>query len=160
LQGKVSPATGIDSLYWFGGYFAEGRVYTVELEREAPAHLLGSRSVNILLRETNMLVSLFNGLIEAFPEKDPFVVELNPWKSETDSVWGLLSLYKQRQIQAGLAEDSQLLAQLIRLVGDKGHERSFQSSGYGRQLQSGRAQPRSVIDALRWLSGYFARQHM
>src|SRR5205814_3004135 len=62
LMNKVSPTTGIDALNWLGGYFSEGQLHVVELEQETPAHLVGSRSVNILLRESGMLVSLFNGL--------------------------------------------------------------------------------------------------
>jgi hypothetical protein len=159
LKGTTPPTSGIDSLYWIGGHFSEDQAYPLQMEREAPPHLLGNRSVNMLLRETGMTVYLFNGLLAAFPEKDPFVVDNAAWGAEVDSVWALLSLYRQRQIQRVLGEDAQLLAQVIKAIGDKGHERSFQSSGYGRQLQTGRAQPRSVIDALRWLSGYFAHQH-
>ena len=159
LKGKTPPTNGIDTLQWIGGHFSGDQAYTLMLERQAPPHLLGSRSVNVLLRETDLMVRLFNGLLAAFPEKDPFVVDNAAWASEVDSVWGLLSLYKQRQIQRVLGEDSQLLGQVVKSIGDKGHERSFQSNGYGRQLQTGRAQPRSVIDALRWLSGYFAHQH-
>ena len=159
LKGMIPPTTGIDGLYWIGGHFSGDQIYGLSLEQQAPPHLLGSRSVNVLLRETDMMVKLFNGLLAAFPEKDPFVVDNAAWASEVDSVWGLLSLYKQRQIQRFLAEDTQLLGQVVKAVGDKGHERSFQANGYGRQLQTGRAQPRSVIDALRWLSGYFAQQH-
>src|SRR5581483_11912618 len=131
---------------------SEGQAQTLDLTREAAPHLLGNRSVNILLRETDATVHLFDGLLAAFPEKDPFIVDNAAWSAEVDSLWAALGLYKQRQIQAQLAQEAQLLAQVVKHIGEKGHERSFQSSGYGRQLLTGRAQPRSVIDALRWLS--------
>lgn len=159
LKGTVPPTTGLDALRWIGGRLSEGQAQTLDLTREAAPHLLGNRSVNILLRETDATVHLFDGLLAAFPEKDPFIVDNAAWSAEVDSLWAALGLYKQRQIQAQLAQEAQLLAQVVKHIGEKGHERSFQSSGYGRQLLTGRAQPRSVIDALRWLSGYFGRQH-
>jgi hypothetical protein len=159
LNAEVTPQNGLEALTWLGGLFGEGNIYPLDLKREAPPHMLGSRSVNMLLRETDLIVSLFNGLIDAFPEKDTLSIDIKDWTAEIDSLWRLLSLFKQRQIQGELGEDSQLLSQLIRALGEKGHERSFQSGGYGRQLQQGRAQPRSAIDALRWLNGYYAREH-
>jgi hypothetical protein len=81
------------------------------------------------------------------------------WAAEIDALWSLLSLFKQRQIQSIIAEHPQLLGQVIRVLGSKGNEKVFQSSGYGRQLQAGRAQPQNVIEALRWISGYFGYLH-
>jgi len=86
-------------------------------------------------------------------------VDLRIWSHEVATLWGALSLYNQRQLQGPLAEATQTLAQLIRVIGDKGSERSFQPGGIGRQLQTGQAQPRTVTDALRWVSGYFGKEH-
>jgi hypothetical protein len=159
IKGEVAPSTGLDALLWIGGHLGENQVYTLSLEREAPPHMLGSRSVNLLLRETDLLVALLDGVLDAFPENDHTQVELKTWSDEINALWGLLTLYKQRQIQRPLAEDAQLLAQVIKWIGERGNDRSFQSSGFGRQLQTGRAQPRSVADALRWISGYFGGEH-
>src|SRR5262249_12043957 len=61
LKGTVPPATGLDALRWIGGRLSEGQAHTLDLAREAAPHLLGSRSVNILLRETDATVYLFDG---------------------------------------------------------------------------------------------------
>src|SRR5258708_9449101 len=159
LKGEITPTTGLDALMWIGGLMSNGKAYPLSLEHEAPAFIFGSRSINMLLRETDLLVRLLDGLIEVFPENDTTGVDLRMWTAEIQALWAVLTLYKQRQISPELAEDAQLLAQVINVIGDKGNERSFQSSGYGRQLQTGRAQPRSVIEALRWVSGYFGREH-
>ncbi len=159
FKSTVAPATSLDALRWISGHLGQGKTFQLKLERNAPPHLLGNRSVNMLLRETDLIMALFDGLLAAFPEKDAWPIDNGVWAAEVDSVWAIQSLYKQRQIQPVLIEDLQLLAQAIKEIGDKGHERSFQPHGYGRQLQTGRAQPRSVIDALRWVSGYFGRQH-
>jgi hypothetical protein len=159
LKGEVAPTTGLEALLWIGGLMSNGKAYPLNLEHEAPAYIFGSRSVNMLLRETDMVVRLLDGLIEAFPENDTTGVDLATWTAEIQALWALLTLYKQRQVAPELAADAQLLSQVIKVIGDKGNERSFQDGGYGRQLQTGRAQPRSVIDALRWVSGYFGREH-
>ncbi|MEP7287291.1 MAG: hypothetical protein ABI947_16165 [Chloroflexota bacterium] len=159
LKGQVAPNSGIEALTWIGGHFAKGQVHPLTLEQEAPAFLFGSRSVNILLHETDLLVRLLNGLLAAFPEKDTTTLELLPWANEVESLWGLLTLYKQRQLERIFAEDMQTLSQLLGLIGEKGSEHTFQSGGHGKQLQTGKVQPRSTLDALRWVSGYFGRMH-
>ncbi len=158
LKGQIPPTTGLDALTWIGGRIGEGQAYTLSLAHEAPPHMFGNRSVNLLLRETDLLLSLLNGLADAFPEKDT-QVDLKLWSDEVNMLWNLLILYRQRQIQKTLAEETQALAQIIKVIGERGNERSFQTTGYGRQLQTGRAQPRNVIDALRWVSGYFGHEH-
>jgi hypothetical protein len=159
VTGQVSPETGIDALTWIGGAVGDRKPFPLVLEREAPPFMFGSRSVNMLLHETDQIVELLEGLLLAFPEKDTTTVDLRIWAREVATLWSALSLYNRRQLQWPLAEDTQVLAQLIRVIGEKGSDRSFQSSGFGRQLQIGQAQPRTVTDALRWVSGYFGKEH-
>lgn len=157
VQNAVAPGAGVDALRWIGGHFASQAVQ-LRLERADQPHLLGSRSVNILLRETDTLVALFDNLLAAFPEGTP-PLDNQAFRAEVDSLWALLSLHTQRQIRDSLGENAQLLADLICVVGDKGNERSLAANGFGLQLARGRAQPRTVIDALRWINGYFLKQH-
>ncbi len=158
-KGVIVPETGVDALRWIGGHFADSKVIELQMNREAPAYMFGSRSVNTLLRETDLLVSLLDSLMLAFPEKDVYPIDLKLWVAEIEALWGLLSLYKQRQIQSIIAEHPQVLAQIIPMIGSKGNDKVFQTSGYGKQLQAGRAQPQNVIEALRWISGYFGYLH-
>ncbi|MHB8629307.1 MAG: hypothetical protein ACYDBJ_12660 [Aggregatilineales bacterium] len=159
VHGTIAPASGVDALRWIGGQFANHRVITPNLNRAEPPYLFGSRSVNTLLRDTDTLVQLLNTLLAAFPEGAP-PLDNAALHTEAGSVWALLPLEVQRQIVGKLAENAQLLAELIGIIGDKGNERSLASTGYGRQLVSGRVQPRSVIDVLRWVNGYFMGQHV
>jgi hypothetical protein len=156
-RGDVAPTTGVEAMLWFGWHFGEGKTHQLDLDREAPPHLLGSRSVNVLLRETDTLVELLGGLLNAFNDPNP----INPiaWRTEIDNLWSLLSLFKQRQVDTILSYDTQKFAQVLLIIGGHGQERSMQPTSIGRQLAQGRAQPRSVIDALRWLNGYFSAQH-
>jgi hypothetical protein len=155
MQGTSTPVTGIEAIAWIGRHFSAGETIALNLERSAPPHLLGSRSVNLLLRDTDAAVALFDGLLSAFPEKETIEMNFDAWMAEVNSVWGLLSLHNQRQIEQNLIENAQLLAQVMQVVGQKGDERSLQNKG----LSSGKQQPRTVIDVLQWLSGYLAQMH-
>ena len=158
LADQSAPASGVDALRWIGTHFADSRAFPLVLQRADAPHLVGSRSVNMLLRESDLIAGLFYNMNAAFPENAP-TLDNKAFRSEVDSLWGSLSLYVQRQIQEPLARSSQLLGEVIGYVGDRASDRSLANGGFGAQLQRGRAQPRNVIDSLRWISGYFARQH-
>ncbi len=158
LNNQVAPESGLDALRWIGGHFAQGRLSALRLERSDTPHLMGSRSVNILLRETDMIVGLFDNLLNAFPE-NAIEIDNESFRTEVDSLWGMLNLYTQRQIITPLSENSQLLAEVINYIGERGNERSLSSNGQGLALQRGRTQPKNVIECLRWVNGYFMKQH-
>lgn len=158
LQNTLGPSSGVDALRWIGGHFLPGEVVTLNLERADQPRIFGMRSVNVLLRETDTVVEMLNNLLAAFPEEA--AVDNNAFRSEVDGVWTLLAPLMQRRTSEKLGHHAQLMAELISVIGDKGSDRSLASSGYGRQLVTGRVQPRSVIDALRWVNGYFLNQHV
>lgn len=160
IKNRTLPVSAVEALLWLSGILDEGQTAVVlNLNREAPAYLLGTRSLNIFVRETDLIVKLLGGLLEAFPEEMPIEIDRRAWETEIDALWGMLSLYKQREIHRPLVENLQYLAQILLVVGERTNERHLQMSGYGRQLYIGRAQPRSVTEVLRWLAGYFAHEH-
>jgi hypothetical protein len=159
IKGRAAPGTSIEALSWLGGHLSNGEVIAINLNREAPAYLLGTRSVNTFLRETDLIARLFTGLLAAFPDGLATDIDRHIWTAEARSLWALLSLYQQRSIQPTLAENLQQLAQLIPLIAERSSDRSLQNTGHGWQLYVGRAQPRSALEALRWLAGYFAQEH-
>jgi len=159
VQGTVAPASGVDALRWLGGYFANHQAIRPNLDRVEPPYLFGTRSVNTLLRDTDTTVDLCSDLLAAFPEGAP-PLDNAAFQAEAGSVWTSMPPELQRQTAPKLGENAQLLAELIGIIGDKGTDRSLASSGYGRQLGSGRVQPQSVIDVMRWVNGYFLGQHV
>ncbi len=158
IQGSAAPASGVDALRWLGGHFAGRRALPFVLEHSASSALFGNRSTNTLLRDLDSLIGLFDRLLSAFAENTP-PPDNAAFRAEVESLWSQTATYVQRRIVTRLAENAQALAELIVLIGERGSDRSLANSGYGRQLATGRIQPRSVIDALRWVNGYFAGQH-
>lgn len=160
MTGSVAPTTALEATTWIGGHFSQGRVAELNLAREAPPHLFGTRSLNMLLNETDVLVGLLQGMLSAFPEKSPVTLELTSWAAEIDEIWAQLDMRTQQQAQDILGGDAQRLSRLIQYIGSKANDRHLQiNSGPGRQLYVGKQQPRSVIDALIWLQGFFLGAH-
>jgi hypothetical protein len=160
IQGKISPQNGVDLLCFVGGHFARREAIPLNLAREAMAHIFGSRSAAMFLRETDAITRLLEGLQTAFQGKNTPQVVPEALRTELDSLWGTLSLYNQRRIQDQLAQDCQHLAEVIGVTSDRGSERVLSDGGVGRQLETGQRQPQTALEALRWINGYFARKHI
>ncbi|WP_119072524.1 hypothetical protein [Aggregatilinea lenta] len=159
VRGEASPQSGLDLLRFVGGQFADHRTIPLKLERESMAHLFGTRSAAMFLRETDTMVHLLEGLNTAYKGKRFAGVPPVALASELDSLWGTLSLYNQRRVQEQFAADCQNLAAVIDLIADSATERVLGSSGLPQQLETGQRQPRNALEALRWIHGYFARKH-
>ncbi len=158
IQGKMVPENGVDLLRFIGGHFSRQEALDINLEREAMAHILGTRSAAMLLRETDAIHRLLSGLQAAFREKVP-PIQPTTLTVELDSLWGTLSLYNQRRIQDEFAQDCQQLAEVLCVMADQANERVLSDTSVGRQLETGQRQPGAALEALRWINGYFARKH-
>ncbi|MBX3065759.1 MAG: hypothetical protein KF726_22465, partial [Anaerolineae bacterium] len=164
FNANAAPTTGLEALWWLGGYFSQGQQIELNLVREAQPHLFGIRTLNILVRETEIAIDTLRGLLSAFQDRDDRSlptpeVEAQAWAAEIGTVWAMLTLPEQRQVQDQIGSDAQLLMRVVQAIGAKGNEKALQDSGPGRQLYTGKQQPRSVIDVLRWLAGYFLNAH-
>jgi hypothetical protein len=146
--GRLPPGTGVEMLTWLGVYLGERPVAVIDLNRFTPGLMFGVRSVNTLLRETNIALALFDGLLAAFPDENAPEPDRDALATEVDNVWR-----PERRAEQPVIEHLQHLAQLVLIMGEKGYERTAEA------LVTGRIQPRTPLDALRWLSGYFAGKH-
>ncbi len=159
VQGQAAPQNGVDLLRFIGGYFAERQVIPINLGREEMAHLLGSRSAAMFLRETTAMAKLLTGLKAAFETQDSSATTPQALADELASLWSSLSLYQQRRTQETFARDCQQLADVMSLMADKSSDRFGSDGGAGRQLETGQRRPQTALEALRWIHGYFARKH-
>lgn len=160
VQNEVAPQGGVDLLRFVGGYFTNRQRVSLNLEREAMAHVFGNRSAAMFLRETNVITRLLGGLRAAFKDDLARQVTAQALTGELASLWSNVSLYHQRRVQQQFASDCQQLADVIAVMSDRANERVLSNSGLGRQLETGQRQPQSALEALRWIYGYFARKHM
>ncbi len=159
LANKAMPRTALDFLRWLGGQFSGGERRLRRLEAEAPPHAFGNRSGPVLYREIDLIANLLGSLLRAFPPGNPPKLTLGAMQAEIQSRWKRLRLYEQRQLQGTLAQDSQTLAAFISRIAETGGSKSFLGADVAEQVEAGKVPPRSVIDALRWVSGFYAGRH-
>jgi hypothetical protein len=122
-------------------------------------HIFGTRSAAMILRETNAITRLLGGLQIAFEQQDPSLLSSQSLAAELNSLWDGLSLYTQRQVQEPFARGCQQLADVIGIMADSANDRIVSDGGLARQLETGQRQPRTALETLRWIHGYFARKH-
>jgi hypothetical protein len=159
IQGKMTPQNGIDLLRFIGGHFADRQAVPLAMEREEMAHIFGTRSAAMFLRETNIITHLLSGLQTAFAKKDASQVTPQALAAELDSLWNTLSLYNQRLLRDQFAQSCQQLAEVISIMSDRGRDRILSDTSIGRQLETGQRQPHTAVETLRWIHGYFAHKH-
>ncbi len=158
IAAKELPRTGLDALLWLGGFLANGRAVPFQVERETITHALSHRSVNLLLDDVIMTCQLLDRLIQAFPPDAPPPLTLEAFTAEINSLWHGMRLYDQRRLRDDLAADAQALAFLLGLISERGDPKAVEDSPLGRSLESGRREPKSALEVLRLISGYFGRK--
>lgn len=160
LNVATTPSTGVEALLWFSGYLIQGRVPDSPAPHEQPSSLLGARALADMLTEIQMTVQVLDCLLTAFPADRP-APELEPtaWTKEVDTVWAFLSTGEQAYIQTPSGVGAYQLARLIQTIGTKANDKHLLDNGPGKQLFIGKQQPRSVVDLLRWIAGFYAGAH-
>jgi len=157
LANQEAPRTGVGALIWIGGYLSEGRAVERRIARESTAHIVGQRSLNMLVEEAAITRGLLERLRQAFPAEPPRLT-LPAFRAEIESLWSSLRLDDQQRLREELAADLQTLAGVILLMTERGDPKALADSGLGRSLETARRDPRSALEALRVLHGYFIRR--
>jgi hypothetical protein len=159
IQGKIAPQNGVDLLRFVGGHFARQQTVPLSMQREEMAHIFGTRSAAMFLRETDIITRLLGNLQTAFERIDAAQVTPAALAAELDSLWSTLSLYNQRRLREQYAQDCQQLGEVIGIMSDRANDRILSDGSIGHQLETGQRQPRTAIETLRWIHGYFAHKH-
>ena len=159
IANAVAPRSALDLLRWLGGYFAGGALDEREIDPNTTLAPFGNRSTPMIYREIDAAANLLGNLLQAFPPDQPPKLSVEALKAEIHSRWRELRLQEQREFQDVLARDCQTLAMLIARIADTGGSKSFLGADVADQVEAGKLPPRSVIDALRWVSGYYAGKH-
>lgn len=159
VAGHRGPQDGLELLWFVGGHFGQHKNMLLNLEREEMAHLFGTRSAAMFLRETNAITELLQGLQWVSEQLRTRAVDAQALRAELNSLWDTISLYNKRRIQDQLARNSQQLTDVIEVMAQHASERVLGDSGIARQLEQGKRQPQSAVETMRWIHGYFARKH-
>jgi hypothetical protein len=155
LNGKVDPLSVLDVFWIMGGYITKGKRYPLKLERQGTAHPLGVRSAPMVRDETQIINSLLRSALRAFPPDRKLTLSAESIRAEMDSLWGDISLAKQREIVRDLAIDLQRTPELTTLIASMGGDKALEDSGAGRKLEDNSQQPKNPLEMYRFVSGYF-----
>jgi hypothetical protein len=155
---ETMPENVVEFMFWLASYFAENDIQPVDFDKDTPAHILGNRSISMFKDEIAVAHSIIKNLQFAFA--GPIEgVNVDSLKDEAQSLWDDLSLYNQREYREPLTRAAWHLAYLLTYMSSRGNEQIFKDKGSGRKLESGREEPTNGLEAIRWMSGYFARKH-
>lgn len=157
LANQDVPHTGVGALIWIGGYLSEGKGLQRRIVRESTVHIVGQRTINMLQEESAVARRLLERLRQAFPANPPRLT-LPAFRAEIESLWHSLRLEDQQRLQTDLAADLQTLANVILLMTERGDPKALTDTGLGRSLETARREPRSALEALRLLHGYFSHR--
>ncbi len=158
LDSKTAPQSALDVLRLTGGYFSKGKRYTLKLD--PPASLsqqpLGQRSAPILKQQAQIINTLLRSMIRAFPREKKLLLGARAIRAELDSLWGEISLHRQRELVRNLAIDFQRVAELIPIIEEHGNVKVLdEDSGVGRKLDEAKQRPSNTLEFYRFVHGYF-----
>ncbi len=155
LSGKINPASVLDIFWIMGGYLTKGKRYPIKMDRIASAHALGERSAPMLLDEAQIIDRLLRSALRAFPPDKKLTLSAEAILGEMDSLWGDVSLAKQREIVRDLAIDLQKVAELCVVITGMGGDKAMEDTGQARKLEDNSQQPKNPLEMYRFVSGYF-----
>jgi hypothetical protein len=158
LEGKAAPTSALDVMRVMGGYFSKGKRYVLKLT--PPSSLsqqpLGQRSAPMLKQQSQIVNSVLRSLLRAFPRERRVMLGVRAIRAELDSLWGEISLHRQRELVRNLAIDFQRVADLIPIIDEQGNLKALDGdSGIGRKLDANKQRPANTLEFYRFVHGYF-----
>ena len=155
LIGKADPTSVLDVFWVMGGYFTKGKRYALKLERPASIRAMGNRSAPMLKDESQIINGVLRGALRAFPPDKKLTLNADAIRLEMDSLWGEISLVKQRELVRDLAVDLQRIADVTAAIVQMGGDKAMEEGGAARKLEQNDTQPKNPLEMYRFVSGYF-----
>jgi hypothetical protein len=155
LEGRRDPACGLDILWIIGGYLTRGKRHQIKFQRVATQHPFGSRGAPNLLEELHATAAVLHGATLAYPPGRKVSISVDLIRSELDSLWGEISLEKQRQIIRDMAMDFQQVAEVTAMIASAGNPKALEDNNYSRKLDDNSQQPKNTLELYRFVAGYF-----
>ncbi|MEZ4670175.1 MAG: hypothetical protein R3E39_19895 [Anaerolineae bacterium] len=155
LQHHKNPTNALDVLWIMGGYLSRGKRLPLKLQRVVNQHVFGERSAPRVLEDTRVVSAVLEGAVHGFPPNQPLNIGVEALRNELDSLWGDISLDKQREIVREFSTDLQRVGELVYLIAASGNAKAMETGSLARKLEEGSQQPKSTLELYRFVSGYF-----
>ncbi|NWF70942.1 MAG: hypothetical protein HXY40_17795 [Chloroflexi bacterium] len=159
LIGKAEAKSVLDVWRVLGGHLTKGKRIAVEFMKSPHQHPLGERSAPVLLEDTSTALYLLRAAARTLNPKRPLNVSALAIQNELESLWAELSLREQRDILPEFSTALHQLGDLIMLIAEKGGREALQdNTGLAKALDSGKQRPKTALELLRYVHGYFERR--
>ncbi len=155
LSAVTDPNSVMDAVWVIAGYFSEGRRHDLRLKTTLP-NPLTERTRPYLYQEVLAMNSVIVGLAKIGQPGASFQMRASDLRDALASLKLELSETDQQEITRILSVDLQRLALLIDHIGSRGDPRALEPQGLGERLDSGRHRPKTALEFLRYLYGYYS----
>jgi hypothetical protein len=155
LNATTDPNNTLEALWVIAGYFSEGRRQELRLKTALP-NPLAERSRRFLYQEVLAMNYVIGGIMRAASPNTPFRMRSSDLRDAIASLKLELNKIDQQEVTRSLSADLQRLATLIENIGERGDPKALDQKGLGERLDSGRYRPRTALEFLRFLYGYYS----
>jgi hypothetical protein len=100
--------------------------------------------------------NVIGGIVRAASPSTPFRMRSSDLRDAIASLKLELDKAEQQEVARSLSSDLQRLATLIEMIGERGDPKVLDQKGLGERLDSGRTRPRTAMEFLRYLYGYYS----
>lgn len=155
LTGEADPKTMLDVLWVMGGYFARGSRLDSRPRQPSSPYPLQGFSSSTLKEAASISAALLDDALRTLPPKKTVSLTAADVRAEIESLWSAVPEATQRAIARDLAQDLQRLADLCALIEANGDSKAMADGGLAKRLDSGRLRPRSALEMIRLIHGYY-----
>ncbi len=155
LSAATDPTTVLDAVWVIAGYFSDGRRHELRLKTALP-NPLAERTRQYLYQEGLMMNTVISGLTKVAQAGASIQLRAGDLRDAVISLKAEHTEASQQEITRSLSVDLQRLALLIDHIGSRGDTRALEPQGLGERLDSGRHRPRTALEFLRYLYGYYS----
>lgn len=155
LNATTDPNNTLEALWVMAGYFSEGRRQELRLKTALP-NPLAERTRRFLYQEVLAMNNVIGGIVRAASPNTPFRMRSGDLRDAVASLKLELDKAEQQEVARSLSTDLQRLATLIEMIGERGDPKVLDQKGLGERLDSGRTRPRTALEFLRYLYGYYS----
>ncbi|MFW5692233.1 MAG: hypothetical protein ACOCX3_02655 [Chloroflexota bacterium] len=157
--GRTEPVSAVDVLYMMGGALAEGHRYSLEVEAYTGAYPFARLSFSELVQGIQATAQILTGIDSTFDYEKRLPLTARDIAEEVRSMVRALPADSQPQaLTRSLARDLQNFADLVIQTYDAGDIKAFENSSLARRIDAEKHRPRSLLELLRFLSGYYGKQ--
>jgi hypothetical protein len=157
LTAEVDPRSAVDVFRVMSGYLARGRRFSTEILPES-APLLDGYDVRSFAEALTVAERVLANASRTATFDRAFKLTAAEVRDEIESLWRLVDNDQRQELGRNLAITLQILADLVVQIGENGDTRAFEDSGLARRIDSGRHKPRSALEFLRFVYGYYTKR--